>query len=178
MEEFGRFHPFNNCGWHFEKFNKSAGQAHLRDVLNPLLERLEPSLTLRADGQLEELAPTNLQPLLDTPLPESAPHDEVRLRVESAVTRFKRSRSSIDERRTAVRELADVLEFLRSEIKVSMMSADEGALFNLANNFAIRHHNRDQRGDYDKPVWLSWAFYIYLATIQAVIRLIDKQRRT
>ena len=73
-----------------------------------------------------------------------------------------------------MRELADVLEFLRPQIKQSMMSADESALFNLANNFAIRHHKREQRGDYDKRIWLLWAFYVYLATIQAVTGLNER----
>jgi hypothetical protein len=52
-----------------------------------------------------------------------------------------------------------------------MLTADEKALFHVANGFSIRHNNRDQRGDYDRVTWLRWAFYVYLATIHAVLRV-------
>jgi hypothetical protein len=51
------------------------------------------------------------------------------------------------------------------------MMVAEGDLFNIANNFAIRHNNREQRGEYDREVWLRWMFYVYLATIHAVSRV-------
>jgi hypothetical protein len=41
-------------------------------------------------------------------------------------------------------------------VKEAMLTADEKALFNVANGFAIRHNNRDQRGDYDRVTWLPW----------------------
>ena len=59
-----------------------------------------------------------------------------------------------------------------------MLPKDEGELFRLANGFAIRHNNREQRRDYDDAIWLSWAFWVYLATIHAVLRLRKKQRNT
>lgn len=52
-----------------------------------------------------------------------------------------------------------------------MLSKDESELFHLANGFAIRHMNREQRGDYDSPTWLRWAFYVYLATLHAILRV-------
>ena len=53
----------------------------------------------------------------------------------------------------------------------------ERELFNLANGFAIRHNTRDQRKDYDDAIWLSWAFYVYLATIHAVLRLKERESK-
>jgi len=55
--------------------------------------------------------------------------------------------------------------------------SDENDLFNLANNFGIRHHKETQKTQYDKPIWLSWLFYYYLATIHAVVRLIEQRRK-
>lgn len=66
-----------------------------------------------------------------------------------------------------MRELADVLEVLRPK--------DEQELFRLANGFAIRHNNREQMRLYDDAVWLRWAFYVYLATIHAVLRVPARQ---
>ena len=51
---------------------------------------------------------------------------------------------------------------------------DEGDLFNIVNNFGIRHHNDAQKTQYDKPIWYSWMFYYDLATIHAAVRLIER----
>jgi hypothetical protein len=80
----------------------------------------------------------------------------------------------MDERRDAIRDLADVLEYLRPRLKTALTKKDEAALFEIANNFGIRHHNAEQRTDYDKPIWYSWIFYYYLATIHAAVRLIER----
>jgi hypothetical protein len=91
-----------------------------------------------------------------------------------AIHLFRRYRASIQDRQTAVRELADVLEFLKPKLKEVLMKKDESDLFNIANNFDIRHNNKDQKTHYDKAIWLSWMFYYYLATIHASLRLIEK----
>jgi hypothetical protein len=71
--------------------------------------------------------------------------------------------------------LADALEAIRADVKEEMLSKDEGALFQIANGFAIRHNTREQQRHYDDAIWLSWAFYVYLATIHAVLRLRERQ---
>jgi hypothetical protein len=174
-EEAGSYHGYSDCGWHFREFSQQPAQAELREALNPLMGRLEPPLLLNEEGYVLEMAPHDLQPLLEAALPAESPHDEVRSRVETAVARYRRSRGDLEERRAAVRDLADVLEFLRDRVRLAMLPADEAALFTIANKFAIRHHNRAQRGDYDKETWLSWAFYLYLATIHALERVVARQ---
>jgi hypothetical protein len=52
-------------------------------------------------------------------------------------------------------------------------SKDEGDLFNIANNFGIRHHNELQKTSYDS-IWLNWMFYFYLATVHTLVRMIGK----
>src|SRR5690349_16089662 len=89
--------------------------------------------------------------------------------------RFRSRNSTKADRRQAVRELADALEAIRGEIKEEMLPKDERELFLLANGFGIRHNNREQRSDYDDAIWLTWAFYVYLATIHAVLRLKERQ---
>ena len=68
------------------------------------------------------------------------------------------------------------LEYLRPQVKSVLTSKDESDLFNIANNFGIRHHNEAQRTDYDAGIWFSWMFYYYLATIHAVLRLLQRKR--
>jgi hypothetical protein len=48
-----------------------------------------------------------------------------------------------------VRDLADVLEYLRPNVQTLLTSKDENDLFNLANNFGIRHHNDRQKTNCD-----------------------------
>ena len=50
------------------------------------------------------------------------------------------------------------------------MKADEVALFTIANKFGIRHNNDQQHTDFNKPTWVTWMFYIYLATVHALVR--------
>jgi hypothetical protein len=56
-------------------------------------------------------------------------------RVGAAIQKFRRHRSSIEDRRDAVRDLADVLEFLRPKLKETLLSKDEQDLFNIAKQF-------------------------------------------
>lgn len=94
-------------------------------------------------------------------------------RINAAILRYRRHGSTLDDRRQAVRDLADVLEYLRPKVKALLTSADDCDLFNIANNFGIRHHNDKQKTTYDAAIWLSWMFYFYLATIHAVLRKIE-----
>ena len=72
--------------------------------------------------------------------------------------------------RLAVRELYDILERLRPQVKAEMLRRDEQDLFNIANNFTIRHLTESQKGNYDSVLWHSWMFYVNLATIHLITR--------
>jgi hypothetical protein len=172
----GRHHTFSNCGWHYEVFDRPAGQAEFRAQMNHVLGLGDPGYELNDLGQVVERAPEEFRTLLAAPVPPGTEHDLITSKVDAAVTRFRSRGASLDDRRHAVRDLADVLEALRPDIKKSMLKADEGALFDIANNFAIRHNNRQQKGDYDRVTWLRWAFYVYLATIHAVLRVRGSQK--
>lgn len=167
----GRYHDFNNCGWHYSHFDASAGRLEYRQALNPLLARYEEPLTMRATGEIVHLTPAEFAPLLAAPVPAGTDADLVTTRIDAAKQIFERRSASLSDRRQAVRELADVLEALRKEIKEEMLAKDEQELFRLANGFAIRHNNREQMRLYDDAIWLRWAFYVYLATIHAVLRI-------
>lgn len=158
------------------QYNAKAGQAYFRAEVNELLQSYSQGYELSEDGQVHVLPEVGLAPLLDTSLPEFD-SENVEARVKAAVNKFRNRHSKPDERRDAVRDLADVLEFLRDDItKLALITKkDEGDLFSIANNFAIRHHNDAQQSDYDKEIWYSWMFYFYLATIHTAVRLINKK---
>ena len=120
------------------------------------------------------MADEGLQPLLDAKLPEYDPKN-VEEHVQAAIHKFRRHRSSLEDRKDAIRDLAGVLEFLRPKADALLLSKrDDADLFQIANGFAVRHHNEEQRSDYNKAIWYGWMFYFYLATIQAVVRVIKE----
>jgi hypothetical protein len=168
------WHNWYECGWHCDTFEKEPGQAEFRERINKLLALYDRGYELSVDGEILALPEDGFAPLLEAGLPQSDPQN-VTARVAAAQTKFRRYRSSMDERRDAVRDLADVLEYLRPQVKAVLQKKDESALFEIANNFSIRHHNAQQQGDYDKAIWYSWMFYFYLATIHAAVRLIERK---
>lgn len=169
----GNYHSWNDCGWHYDIFDKEAGREEFRKEVNEFLKDYEEGWELSESGEILSMGDEGLNYLYKANLPEFD-LENVNVKVKNAILRFRRHKSSIDDRKEAVRELADVLEFLRPQVKQELLSKDESDLFNIANNFGIRHHNQIQKNEYDKAVWLSWIFYIYLSSIHLVLRLINK----
>lgn len=159
-----------------DTFDRDTGQDEFRSAINPLLESYRAGYRLNDKGEIIECGPTGLTHLLDAKaLPSEATITE---RIESAVDRFRRYGAKLDDRQKAVRDLADVLEWLRPQIRTALLKKDENDLFKIANEFGIRHLNQNQKLQYDQAVWLIWMFYYYLATIHACLHLIERQKRT
>lgn len=169
----GHYHNWNQCGYHFESFDQEAGRQEFRSKINEFLRDYKDGFELSKEGEILELPMGGLEYIHHASLPTDDVTN-VKARVAAAELKFRRYRSSSEDRKDAVRDLADVLEFLRPRLKQVLKSDDENDLFNLANNFGIRHHNERQKNDYDKSIWLSWMFYYYLATIHTSVRLIEK----
>jgi SCO1/SenC len=169
------YHSYNNCGWHCHTFDRDPGRAEFREKIGELLGAYDSGYELSAAGEVLALGDPGLAPLHDAPLP-TPDADNVASRVAAAQAKFRRHSSTVSDRRDAVRDLADVLEYLRPQLDGVLTNKDDAALFTIANNFAIRHHNAKQQGTYDKAIWHSWMFYFYLATIHAAVRLIEKKK--
>lgn len=173
IEETTYFHQHNGCGYHCEKFDKKIGENEFRQELNDYLRDYEHGYELSDKGEVAVLQ-GEFEPLLKVDLPICDPNN-IENRVKTAIEKFRRRGSSLDDKREAVRELADVLEFLKIKIKENFAEKDRSDLFNIINNFGIRHHNSLQKNNYDKNIWLSWMFWFFLATIHAVQRLQEKK---
>lgn len=168
----GRYHNFSQCGWHYNTFNQEEGQADYVARVTEVLGSYGPGYELSRAGEILELASPGTEPLLTAELPIQ--NSNIQGRVQSAIAKFRRYRSTTEERRDAVRDLAGVLEYLRPKLKTVLDKQDEADLFNIANNFDIRHYNQLQKTNYDKAIWLSWMFYFYLATIHAATRMMER----
>ena len=177
IETPGAYHSFSNCGWHYSRFDRENGQQEFRQGANSILQDYATGWELSKEGEILAVADEGLQPLLDAELPEYDP-DSVEKRVLAAIRKFRSRGSSIEDRRDAVRDLADVLEFLRPKANECLLTKkDDAALFRIANEFAIRHHDGRQKGNYSIAIWYSWVFYFYLATIHAAVRAIGEAER-
>ena len=169
----GRYHSYNDCGMHYHTFDTERGRCTFRDRLNPHLRDYSEGYEISEDGDVVAAGSPGLAPIFVADVPPGTP-PPVRKRLGEALHKFRRHGASREERREAVRGLADVLEYLRGPAKKVLRSKDENDLFELANRFGIRHHNEKQKTDYDELIWLTWMFYYYLATIHALIRLLDR----
>lgn len=171
----GSYHGFNECGMHWETFNRGQGRKEFRAEMNALLVDYQGGWELSSDGEIRALGEPGLRELLNASLSANVDQSNVQIRVEHAIRQFRSRHSSLDDRRQAVRELADVLEFLRPHVKQAFTRKSEDALFELANKFGIRHHNDRQETDYEQAIWLSWMFHIQLATIHAAVRTTNRE---
>lgn len=169
----GILHSFNDCGMHWSEFDKSVGQREFREKINALLSQYERRFELAESGEILMLPDHGFEEIFKAKIPSTQAN--VISRTEAAVLRFRRHGSTRDDRRQAVRDLADVLEALRPQMTAAITGKDEGDLFNIANNFGIRHNNDRQKTDYD-AVWLSWMFYFYLSTIHVILRRIEPSK--
>jgi hypothetical protein len=169
-------HGYDGCCRHYESFDRKVGRQEFREEVNEVLALYQNGYELSPAGEILGLADTGFEGLIKAPLLTADPHN-IDARVDAACTKFRRYKSSLDERRDAIRDLADVLEYLRPQLKEVLTLKDEDDLFNIANNFGIRHHNLNQKTGYDKPIWYRWMFYYYLATIHAVNSLIERHER-
>jgi hypothetical protein len=168
------YHDWCDCGWHCKKFDRAKGQLEFLEKVNKILSIYSTGFALSLDGEILHTPETGLEGLFEQPLAQYDP-ENVDQRIDFARRKFLRRQASDDDRRDAVRELADVLEFLRPELKQVLTRSDESDLFNIANSFGVRHHNSSQKTAYDKAIWYEWMFYHYMATINAALRLIQKK---
>ncbi|WP_077530917.1 hypothetical protein [Vreelandella utahensis] len=169
----GTFHDYARCGMHWETFRKSEGEAEFAQKMNELLALYKGAFELSPQGEILHKPEKGFESIFEADIPSS--NENIKARVNSAVLQYRRHGSTIDDRRQAVRDLADVLEYLRPKVKSVLTKKDEKDLFNLANNFGIRHHNDQQKTNYDAALWLSWMFYYYLATIHVLLRKLGNQ---
>jgi hypothetical protein len=168
----GTYHDWNDCGMHWSTFNKAQGQTDYREKVNAVLVHYAKPFELSHAGEVLHKPEVGFEQIFEADVPSR--DSNVVGRINAAVLRYRRHGSTLDDRRQAVRDLADVLEYLRPKIKSLLTSADDKDLFNLANNFGIRHHNDQQKTSYDANLWLSWMFYFYLSTIHVVLRKIEQ----
>lgn len=171
-------HNYAECGWHHSTFDIESGRVLYRWRVNKILERSDLGLRLADDGEdagrlvtVTDDARTELMQAVAA-RDDGEPADQVR----HALALFRQRGADRNQKRSAVAALALVLEERRHNVLVDALAkTDRGALFDLANNFHIRHQDAKQKRDYDE-FYLDWIFWVYLASIELTNHVIDQQR--
>jgi hypothetical protein len=156
-------------------YDELNGKNEYQEHTNMFLADYKDGYELSEEGEILSLGKHGLEEILDAEI-ISYDYENVDSKVKAAINKWKNRHLSIDERKQAVIDLSDVFEWLKKSEKLSlaMDKKDESALFEIANNFSLRHHNPNQKSNYDKNIWYSWIFHFYLATYHAVIRQLKK----
>jgi hypothetical protein len=170
------YHDYGSCGWHYSHFSAAAGRAVYRWKVNEVLQAGGAGYRLADSGEdqgrLVAIFGDGRSALLADAISHAPPSTATR--VQHAIALFRKRDATVEDKRSALVTLAGILEERRQLIKVELGSADEGALFHIANKFAIRHQNKDQQGNYD-PAFQDWIFWWYLGTVELTERIIERQ---
>lgn len=168
--DYGRHHDFDS-------FDRRSGQALYRGKVNDLLTRRLPTYRLADDGEDAGMVVTttpdpraDLERIARQDVPDGNDGP-----IDHAIALFRRRGATVEGKRSACIALARVLESRRDLLKDALLSKDEGALFELANKYQIRHHRADQHLDYAEE-FLDWIFWNFLTTVELSNRLIRRSQ--
>lgn len=171
----GYLHSYNNCGYHYNAFEQESGQGYYRTEVNDLMAQAGLDFELGEDGIVVRKAPLGLETLYEAEFVPVGGTDYESV-ARHAIQVFRARGSSSQDRRDAVKALADALEELRPQVKAALNSKDEADLFTLVNGYGIRHKRADQKTNYDEAIFLSWMFNYLLAALHASTRLINRSK--
>lgn len=164
-------HNFGQCGPHYGSYVGESGQAVYRWRMNHVLETHGSDFRIASTGvdrgrlvttfgaELDELADQRVDSASD-------PGDEV----AHAIHEFRQRGATPVAKRAALTLLAGALEPRRALMRSALTRSDERDLFNIANNWAIRHRNTHQRTDIGDE-FLDWMFWNYLAMVALLERV-------
>lgn len=162
--------------WDCDQFARSPAQTAYRWRVNRLFERSSTALRLADTGEDKGRLVAAVDEARDDLASCMAERDDPGTSgpVRHAIALHRSRAATEHDTRSAVIALAGVLEERRNLLKAELFAKDEGALFQIANQFGIRHQTADQLRDYD-PMFLDWVFWWYLATIELSDRLLARQ---
>jgi hypothetical protein len=171
----GWIHTWSGCGlFHPNRYSQSSGQRIYRWQINTVLEASGLDLRLAEQGEdvgrVRRVLPSGLDELANALAEDNADGEP---EVPHAIAMFRRQSATREDRRLAVVGLARVLEERRPLLKLHLLSKDESALFQIANQFDLRHRKADQMSDYTVE-YLDWIFHWYLATIGMIDSIVGK----
>jgi hypothetical protein len=164
----------DRCGWHYSDFALEPARRLYRWQINRLLGRSAVALRLAEEGEdVGRLVAVTDDARAELVSAVVALGDSTGDRARHALALFRARGANEHDKRSAILALAGVLEERRQLLKDRLYRKDESALFQIANEFALRHQGSSQRADYD-VAFLDWVFWWYLATVELSDRLLGR----
>lgn len=162
-------HTWHYCGVHVLEFDKEKGQKHFRQAINKIIMDYDTGYKITKDGEIVGDPPSGLESLVDDPIVTPNP-ENIEIRVQTANLKYRKHNATLEDKKAAIIELAGVLEYLRKS-QIKFPRKDDATLFQIMNEFDLRHNNKVQHSEYSKDIWYNWFFYTFLASISTLIKL-------
>lgn len=160
------FHSYGDCDRHFHEFDSDAGGAVYRWRVNEMLAFHQMPWKLASTGtETGRLVRSFAEPLDDVLQRQLSQRQDAGDEVAHAIRDYRQRDSGLIEKRNAISLLAGELERRRPEVRRILSRRDEADLFDIANNFFIRHKNDSQKKDYG-PEFADWIFLNQLTAIE------------
>ena len=163
---------------YFSLYLQQTAQKEFRDEINDILVEYVDGFVLNEKGQIESLKLGGLEQIINAKVPkiEGKLGEIANQKIEAAIKIFRRQGKDMPEKQKAITQIADVLEHFKKDYDVKILSKDENDLFQLANQFAIRHFDLKQKENYPQDLYYSWIFQVFLATFHLWARLIEDKK--
>lgn len=152
---------------------KEVAQKEFREEINIFLKQYSSGWELSNDGYIRNTLEEGFGNLVDD-IEIYGDESNIDSKIRRAKELYLKHGSNKEDKKGAVREIGDALEFIRNDLK-EKIGKHEVDLFNILNNFGIRHNNIFQRNDYDHDIYLPWMFYTFLSTYDAYVKLKNKE---
>lgn len=133
------------------------------------LEHNSGAITKGVDDSLKMMLTEDLKDTLS---------EDVMTKMRSAIKLYYRFDSNLEEKKKAINILADILEAFRSDLKdilnekfeVNKNDHDK-LIFDIVNNFNIRHNKSNQKTNYEHEIWYDWMMQYYSSVIITYFKL-------
>ena len=163
--------PCGGCGSsHYENFDSKLGKDEYKKEINKLLGGYGDGYLLGKNGKIFSVVHSDLKPIYKSKLLSLETKEISRL--ERAKKKFL-SRN-LDDKRDAIKDLADILEHMK-DIEKILNNKDDSDIFRLLNQFGVRHNNLQQDNGYDKEIFYPWIFNYLLVSIIAIDSMLSKK---
>lgn len=146
--------------------------------INNLLKRYSKGYYLNEKfGFIMKLPNDSLISLMQEKIPESMSSTEIE-QLKTAFSMYYRYDSNEEQKKKAINILADILEPLREDLK-NVLNREYGInknkhdklIFEIVNNFNIRHNDKKQFNEYNKSIWYDWMMHYYTSVIYTYYKL-------
>ena len=144
------------------------GQNRWRNSVNEYLALLDPPFHLTPSLEIEASSLSEgLRQLVNN---HASSSNDTQEKVDHACRLFLKHDATVHDKHSALMDLVGVLEILRGEMKAHIGKRESDKLFDIANNYGIRHQNQIQKELDENEIHAEWYFYSALSqTIDKIL---------